>query len=506
MFTKDETKQIEKHGLTTTTVTEQINYFKNGFPPTQLESPSLINDGIISPNESTIQSYITSYSSKAGSKKIVKFVPASGAATRMFKNLFDFVGKYDGSDAAYHSLISNQKSGSVFEFFKRLNDFAFYADLKNEYLKTGKSLEEAHLSRKYVSILNCFLSESGLNYGNLPKGLLKFHPYGENARTPVEEHMAEGCQYTRSKNEVNIHFTVSPEHLVRFEQHVNDSKGIFEKEFNVKIRITYSIQKPSTDTIAVDLENRPFRNADGTLLFRPAGHGALLENLNDVDADIIFLKNIDNVVPDHLKEKTIVFKKVLGGILLEIQETIFGYLKQLEENGAATKHSEIAKFINEKLGYRIAENATADQLKKILNRPVRVCGMVRSEGDPGGGPFWTKATNGEVTLQIVETAQIDLSDDQQKKIFNSATHFNPVDLVCGVKNYKGKKFDLLQYRDPSAGFVTQKSKDGKELKAQELPGLWNGSMAHWNTIFVEVPVITFNPVKTVNDLLKPEHQ
>lgn len=506
MFTTDETRQIEQHGLSLTTVIEQIKYFKSGFPPTQLESPGLLKKGIISPDDANIKSYLKSYATKSANKQIVKFVPASGAATRMFKNLFDFASKYDESEEAYQSLISNQKAGSVFEFFKKLNEFAFYADLQNAYRKTGKSLEEAQLSRQYLKILECFLGESGLNYGNLPKGLLKFHPYGKIARTPVEEHMTEGCQYARSKEVVKIHFTVSPEHLNRFEQHVNESKGAFEKEFGVKINVTYSIQKPSTDTIAVDLENKPFRNSDGSLLFRPAGHGALLENLNDIDADVIFLKNIDNVVPDHLKEQTIIYKQVLGGILLEIQEAIFGYLKQIEENVTNVNKVEITNFINEQLGYKITPNDSIDQLKKILNRPIRVCGMVRSEGDPGGGPFWTKSPSGEITLQIVETAQIDLSDDRQKKIFKSATHFNPVDLVCGVKNYQGKKFDLLQFRDPSAGFVTQKSKDGKDLKAQELPGLWNGSMAHWNTVFVEVPVITFNPVKTVNDLLKPEHQ
>ena len=507
MFSDKDIQQIKAHGLELSIVKQQIQHFKEGFPPSDLAAPALVGSGIVGIDESSQQSLLDSYEAYAKEHKVVKFVPASGAATRMFKNLYSFRDSYDGSDAAYEKLVSNQKEGSMFDFFKRLEHFAFYEDLKAAFKTSGVDLAEAHLKREYKEILDYLLEEKGLGYGNLPKGLLKFHNYETGARTPVEEHMVEGSQYAASKGDaVHLHFTVSPEHKSRFESHVGDIQEIYEKKYGIEIHVSYSVQKPSTDTIAVDMNNEPFREGDGTLLFRPAGHGALLENLNDIDADIIFIKNIDNVVPDHLKESTIVYKKVIAGILVKTQKQVFTYLGKLEGLVTESELIEIRNFINENLGIKVNEDATREDLQQILNRPIRVCAMVKSEGDPGGGPFWVRGADGTISLQVVETAQIDLNNAHHKEIFNQATHFNPADLACGVKNYKGEKFDLMKYRDPLTGFITQKSKDGKDLKAQELPGLWNGSMAYWNSIFVEVPISTFNPVKAVTDLLLPAHQ
>lgn len=508
MLSEKDHQQISEHGLTIDKVNEQIENFKKGFPPAILKKPATEGDGILKLDKTERENAISAYEKQASTKEIVKFVPASGAATRMFKKLFAFQADYDGTDASYEQLLADQGSGTPFEFFKNLEKFAFYADLKAAFKSSGVALEEAHLRRQFNDILDYFLSEKGLNYGNLPKGLLKFHHYGDHARTPVEEHMVEGSQYALGANRtVNIHFTVSPEHQEKFKEHVSRVQSIYEKEYNCNIHVTYSVQNPGTDTIAVDMKNEPFRLEDGTILFRPAGHGALLENLNAIDADIIFIKNIDNVVPDSLKEETINYKKVLAGVLLDRQKKIFDLIEQLENDPNDETVQKARDLLKNELGYESAsDQLPAEEVLSLLHRPLRVCGMVQSDGDPGGGPFWVADEEGNISLQIVETAQIDLSKPDQDKVFHQATHFNPVDLVCSPRNYKGNKFDLMKYRDMSTGFVTKKSKDGKDLKAQELPGLWNGSMAYWNTIFVEVPLITFNPVKQVNDLLKKEHQ
>lgn len=510
MFNDSDLKQIADHQLSLDLIEAQIEKFKNGFPPTKLVDPAVEGKGMIKLSPADADAKAKFYEDNLKSLDVVKFVPASGAATRMFKTLFAFLLEYKGTDADYEKMKSDQSAGSVFTFFKELHKFAFYEDLKVAFEKaTGKTLEEAHLKREYTRILEVLLTEEGLNYGSLPKGLLKFHQYGVNSRTPVEEHVVEGAQYAKDADgNVKIHFTVSPDHQSRFEEHVSSIKATYEQEYGVKVSVSYSIQKPSTDTIAVDLKNEPFRNSDGSILFRPAGHGALLENLNDINADVVFLKNIDNVVPDNLKAETIRYKKVIAGILLDYQQQINAMTDEL----SAAK-IDAAKALLLELGYRVSksfddlsESEKLDFLRSKLHRPLRVCGMVKSDGDPGGGPFWVKDADGAVSLQIVETAQIDLSANDQKEVFGKATHFNPVDVVCMLKDKDGNKYDLMKHRDPATGFITQKSKDGQDLKAQELPGLWNGSMADWNTVFVEVPAVTFNPVKSVNDLLKPEHQ
>lgn len=492
MFIEKDLDKIKVRGANLETIQQQIENFKKGFPYLNVIKAATIGDGIIALSDSQAGKYAKYFDSRAPKLKLLKFVPASGAATRMFKSLFS--AKDEG-----------KLDKSVNEFLERLKDFAFYDTLV-------KAIGAE--SGDYQTVLEYLLTDKGLEYGSLPKGLLHFHKYGKIARTPVEEHLVEGAKYANSNGKVKLHFTVSPEHRKKFKVLIDSVLPKYEAKYKVKYSISFSEQKPSTDTIAVNLDNTPFRTGSEDLLFRPAGHGALLENLNEQEADIMFIKNVDNVVPDRLKSKTILYKKALAGLLLDYQEKIFSYLKKLYSEEVDEKLlKEILNFLETKLctlppeGFgSYSVDAKMDYCKRKLNRPIRLCGMVKNVGEPGGGPFWAKDPDSSVSLQVVESAQIDLGNAQQKEIFDKATHFNPVDLICSVKDYKGNKFDLLNYRDPQTGFITQKSQSGKDLKAQELPGLWNGAMSDWNTLFVEVPLITFNPVKTVNDLLRNEHQ
>ncbi|WP_338873920.1 DUF4301 family protein [Spirosoma sp. SC4-14] len=501
-FTEQDQNQITAQGIATEQIDEQIKYFVNGFPFLNVIKAATIGDGIIRIDEDQLATYIHRFDEATDETDLVKFVPASGAATRMFKSLF--------------AALDGKSDKATDEVFARLTDFAFYEDLKAAMAANGKDLEKAVSENDRQTVLRFLLTDEGLEYGSLPKGLLKFHRYTDGPRTPVEEHLVEGAAYANSNGLVKIHFTVSPEHRDRFEKLIAEQKADYEAWLGVTFEISFSEQKKSTDTISVNLDNSPFRNPDGSLLFRPAGHGALIENLNDIDADIVFIKNIDNVVPDEIKEPTVTYKKVLGAVLLDAQQQIArlqglllgnvddvsdGYLAEADELFRRTL------FTLPPDGFdKLSKAEKIAYFRKKLDRPVRVCGMVKNVGEPGGGPFWAKNQDGSVSLQVVESAQIDLANPEQKAIFDGATHFNPVDLVCGLKDSQGNKYNLVNYRDPLTGFITAKSKDGKDLKAQELPGLWNGAMADWNTIFVEVPLITFNPVKTVNDLLRKEHQ
>lgn len=499
-FTEQDQDQILAQGISLDQIDQQINHFVQGFPYLNVIKAATVGDGIVRVDEDQLTTYIHRFDAAAQERDLVKFVPASGAATRMFKSLFAALdGKFDKATD---------------EVFARLTDFAFYDDLKAAMAARGIDLEEAVANKDRQTVLRFLLTEEGLEYGSLPKGLLKFHRYVDGPRTPVEEHLVEGAAYANANGLVRIHFTVSPEHRDRFEQLIAEEKADYEAWLGVTFDVSFSEQKKSTDTISVNLDNSPFRNADQSLLFRPAGHGALIENLNDIDADIVFIKNIDNVVPDEIKEPTITYKKVLAAVLLDAQQQVArlqdllegeevsdGYLAEADELFRRTLYTLPPEGFDslpkaEKLAY----------FRRKLDRPVRVCGMVKNVGEPGGGPFWARNQDGSVSLQVVESAQINLTNSSQKAIFDEATHFNPVDLVCGLKDRHGRKYDLPSFRDPQTGFITEKSKDGKDLKAQELPGLWNGAMADWNTIFVEVPLITFNPVKTVNDLLRKEHQ
>ena len=514
MFSKNDLQQIKSRGSDIAVVEQQLENFKNGFPPlTLLEAPA-IGKGIIRIDDKMKEELIGQFEKQSEDLDLLKFVPASGAATRMFKALFAFLNDYDGTEAAYEAFTTKGEKDDTFKLLKHLEMFAFYDDLKAAYQKRyDQSLEEGHLKREYKQIIDTLLSTEGLDYGSLPKALLKFHQYEEGARTSLEEHFVEGANYARGKSDVvKLHFTVSPAHQEKFEAKVAEVKANYESRFGVTYEVSYSIQKPSTDTIAVDMENRPFRNADGSILFRPAGHGALIENLNEVSADVIFIKNVDNVVPEKIQQTTYDYKKVLGGLLLSVRNEIFEKLEQLESAGSDMDLKPFESYLFETLHIKDDQYGALSKEEKIayirrkLNRPVRACGVVQNDGDPGGGPFFAKNPDGSVSLQIVETAQVDKSDEGQLAIFKQTTHFNPVDLVCSTRNYKGEQFDLLQHRDSETGFITQKSKDGQELKAQELPGLWNGAMSDWITLLVEVPVITFNPVKSVVDLLKDEHQ
>lgn len=492
MFSEKDLSLIEARGAKLETILEQIENFKNGFPYLNVIKAATIDDGMIQLGDEKAAKLAKDFDDQIFGKKLLKFVPASGAASRMFKSLFA-------------ALEEDKIDKSVNEFLERLQDFAFYESLI-------KSIGSESADHK--TILKHLLTAEGLDYGSLPKGLLEFHKYGENTRTPAEEHLVEGARYANAGGKVNLHFTVSPEHRSKFEALIDSVLASYEAKFGVKYNISFSEQKPSTDTIAVNLDNTPFRTSDNELLFRPAGHGALLENLNDQDADVVFIKNIDNVVPDSLKEQTIIYKKALASLVLSYQEAIFAFLKMMDGvKLSEVDLLEISEFLENELCVEAPEEyedysleEKKDYCRTKLNRPLRICGMVKNVGEPGGGPFWAENADGSTSLQVVESAQIDLKDPEQKEIFDEATHFNPVDLICTLKDYKGNKFNLLDFRDAKTGFNTQKSQSGRDLKAQELPGLWNGAMANWNTLFVEVPLITFNPVKTVNDLLRPEHQ
>jgi hypothetical protein len=516
VFTDRDLSQIRRKGISVETAERQLEYFRKGFPFIDLARPAVRGDGIRVIPETEKLDLAAFYDRACAGRKVIKFVPASGAATRMFKHLFEFAGRYRITEEGHREFTREKGFNSAYHFIERLRDFAFYDELDASLVKRGSSVRSLLEKKDFGFLVNALLGTSGLDYANLPKALISFHKYPGHARTSAEEHLAEGAGYCRMEgSRVAVHFTLSPEHRERFIAMMNRERPDLEAALGVTFDISLSEQKESTDTLAVDLDNRPFREADGSLHFRPAGHGALIENLNDLRGDVIFIKNIDNVVPDRLKETTILHKKVLGGLLLQLQEKISGYLEMLGSGSIETSFlDEVEAFASANLNLSFnpehTGRMTADDRNRFLfgqlNRPLRVCGMVKNEGEPGGGPFWVHGNDGMTSLQIVESSQIGMGDPGQKKIFDGSTHFNPVDLVCGVRDYRNKPFDLHRFIDPTTGFITQKSKDGKTIKAQELPGLWNGAMAGWITVFVEVPIITFNPVKTVNDLLREQHQ
>jgi hypothetical protein len=505
MLTQQDKQQIEGRGMTVAQVEHQLEEIAKGFPFLKLEAAAAVGKGITVEDAEGQKAAIDKWQAyKDAGHKIVKFVPASGAASRMFKNLFAFL----------NADCDEPQTDFEKDFFNHIEKFAFY-DALNAKCKENKGKDISALVKEgdYKSVVANLLNKEGLNYGQLPKGLLFFHRYADGVRTPMEEHLVEAALYASSKGEAHIHYTVSHDHLKLFEEKVAEKKAQYEQKFNVKYDISFSEQKPSTDTIAANPDNTPFRNEDGTLLFRPGGHGALIENLNDIDADVVFIKNIDNVVPDRLKDDTVRWKQVIGGVLVDVQEKIFEYMRVLD-SGVYNheKIEEIIRFVQHVLCTRKADIKELEDgdlvpyLRAKLNRPLRVCGVVRNVGEPGGGPFLAYNQDGTVSPQILESSQIDKSNEEYVKMFTGGTHFNPVDLVCATKNYKGEKFDLPKYVDHNTGFISSKSKNGKALKALELPGLWNGAMSDWNTVFVEVPLSTFNPVKTVNDLLREVHQ
>ncbi|MBR4066076.1 MAG: DUF4301 family protein [Bacteroidaceae bacterium] len=504
MISKADQALLSKKGISAEQVAEQLKTFKTGFPFLKIEAAATIEKGVLAPSQNEVDNYLNVWDSYcAQGNAILKFVPASGAASRMFKDLFAFLSaEYDVPTTDFEK-----------NFFANIEKFAFYSDL-DAVCRKNKAMTVKELVEKgqYKDVVFNLLDFTGMNYGTLPKGLLKFHNYDCCSRTSAEEHFVEGALYAATDGVVKLHFTVSPNHQALFEELVAERKSHYEEKFGVRYDITFSEQKQCTDTIAVDAENAPFRE-NGALVFRPGGHGALIENLNDIDADVIFIKNIDNVVPDRLKADTVTYKKLLAGILVDTQKKVFEYLN-LIDSGKYTHEQveEMIHFLQNVLQCRNAEIKDMEDcdlvlyLRKKFNRPMRVCGMVKNVGEPGGGPFLAYNQDGTVSLQILESSQIDMNNAAAKAMFENGTHFNPVDLVCAVKDYKGNKFNLPAFVDKNTGFISHKSKNGRELKAMELPGLWNGAMSDWNTIFVEVPLVTFNPVKTVNDLLREVHQ
>ncbi len=509
MITKELKLILKEKNISENEFNEQLQRFKEGFPFLKISNEATIDNGIFKYNEEDRLHYLAAWEDYiTNSHTIMKFVPASGAASRMFKDLFNFISsEYTLPTTSFEK-----------DFFSHIEDFAFYDELNARCIQNMKSknrgIKELIEAGEYKLIVEVLLLEDGMNYGNLPKGLLLFHKYKEHIRTPFEEHLVEGAKYAATKSGVvNVHFTVSAEHQPLFEELFNKTKQTYENLFGVHYNVSFSEQKKSTDTVAVDINNEPFKDQEGNIVFRPGGHGALIENLNDLSADIIFIKNIDNVVPDHLKEETIEYKKVLAGVLVTLQSKIFNYLRLLD-SGRYTHEQilDILQFVQKKMCCKnpetkyLEDSELAIYLKEKLNRPLRVCGMVENVGEPGGGPFLAYNNDGTISPQILESSQIDTNNKEYKEMFERGTHFNPVDLVCAVRDYNGNEFNLTQYIDPDTGFISSKSMSGKELKALERPGLWNGAMSDWNTVFVEVPLSTFNPVKTVNDLLRDTHQ
>ena len=513
-LSQEDIAQIEKKGITLKQVEDQLATFKRGNKTVTISAAATIGNGILQMDNAAAKKNIAIYEDLKHNFKIVNFIPASGAATRMFKELYVFIEKFDPENDSLAKYLDKKKNHKLEQFLNNLKKLPFYSEALKLALKNYPNFETSSKDAQKYYLVKTFLKEGGMDLGNHPKGLVPFHKYGNSTATAFEEHLYEAALYASKNNKANLHFTVSKEHLEKFQSEFNKIKDRVEEETATSFYIGYSFQDPKTDTIAASDSNEAFRTLDGKLFFRPGGHGALIENLNNLDTDLVFIKNIDNLVVKNKREELAHYKKMLGGKLLKLQQECFYYLEVLDKaDFSVVSLEEISNFMRDQLNVDVAnvflslsESEKIEKMKDILNRPLRICGMVKNEGEPGGGPFFVEFDNGERSLQIIESAQIDNTDPHQNDIAQNATHFNPVDLVCGLKNYKGEKFDLPSYVDHEMSFISSKTKDGKNLKALELPGLWNGGMAKWNTIFVEVPVSTFNPVKTVADLLKHSHQ
>lgn len=507
-LSKEDKSLLKSKGISEKTLEKQLLQFEKGFPVLDIVGAATTEKGIKKYSADEQDEFVRFFKKEVKSYDVMKFVPASGAATRMFKKLFEFKEKYKGTSEDYEKYVADRGTDSMYSFFEKIDEFPFFAELQQAcYSQTGEDLGTLIDKHQYITILDILLTDKGLNLGFLPKALIDFHRYKESTRTPVGEHLEASLFLFEGIKKYKVHFTIAEEFLSQFQEKADYYKKKIKEKYNVAVEISFSYQKPSTDTVAVTRSNEPLRDEQGNMIFRPGGHGALIHNLNDVDASVLFIKNIDNVVPDWMKEKNAHFEQLLGGVLLNYQNHIFNYLEELDGEPSEKKLKKIEEFVREELCYEFKSSENLkEELKRILNRPLRVCGMVLNEGEPGGGPFLVKDADSNVSLQIVESSQINLKDKNQLEVFEKSTHFNPVDIVCGVKDCKGNAFDLMQFVDEQAGFITEKSLKGRKLKALELPGLWNGAMANWNTIFVELPDFTFNPVKTVFDLLRPQHR
>lgn len=512
-FSEKDISRFWEKGISPEKVEKQIEIFKRGNIVLNVREAATVKNGILSIPQEDQKELIALYESKRDHLDILKFVPASGAATRMFKAFYNLLKEFDPDQDDLEEYIDKKNEQSLEMFFSRIKDLPFYDKVRKKISKAEGGFEHLPEARQNYLFVKYMLEEEGLNLGNQPKGLVPFHKYEDHLATAFEEHLVEAIDYAASGKKVRVHFTVAEEHREKFEQEAGEVVPRLEKDIGYSFEVSYSYQDPKTDTVAVTMENEPFRDGNGDIFFRPGGHGALIQNLNEQDADLIFIKNIDNVVIPRNRDLLAKYKKMLAGRLLQLQDKTFDYLRKLEGEIAEEQLQEMGEFLQKELNAGLSlnfeelnEQEKPSVIKKLLNRPLRVCGMVKNEGEPGGGPFWVTHKNGEISLQIVESSQIDHDNYQQSKIAQEATHFNPVDVVCAIRDYRGGKFDLNEFVDEETSFIANKTKDGKELKALELPGLWNGGMAHWNTIFIEVPVETFNPVKTVADLLKPSHQ
>ncbi len=508
-FSESELKRLSDDGISTDQIRDQLEIFKTGIPHVILEKAALVGNGIVKLAGVEEQRLIRYYEESIQGLKVLKFVPASGAASRMFKMLFHFLETYEPEKESIGAYLKRTGDEELTFFFEKQSSLPFFELINNRIKGKATSADE----ESYLFIKEMLLEEK-CNYGFYPKGLLPFHKYGDYVATPFEEHLKEGAQYASVGGEAHLHFTISKHHGPMFNLEFSKIKARVSFETKNSFHVSYSYQWPSTDTIAVSPDNKPFRDKNGELLFRPGGHGALIENLNEQEADLIFIKNIDNVSIPENAVQVMNSKKILGGLLIEVQVQAFEFARLLEvETLTGEQLDEIKTFLEERLNVRLSERFHScsiqqqiEILKDKINRPIRVCGMVKNVGEPGGGPFWMRDSQGNISLQIVESAQVDINSEEQKAIFRNASHFNPVDVVCAVRNHKGEKYNLLNFIDKRQGFISFKTAEGVSIKALELPGLWNGAMAFWNTIFVEVPLVTFNPVKTVNDLLKPSHQ
>ena len=497
MFTNEDIKQIEQRGSSVQTVEDQVERFKRGFPWMKIVAPATPEKGILVLDEAAVEAAGKYYEAAKINGKC-KFVPASGAASRMFKDLFS------GLDALKEGKELSDDAPAA-KFVDKIGEFAFFTPEL-----FGDKVYKCADYRK--SVLAKTLTDEGLGYGAKPKGVLKFHKYTDGEiRTAFAEHLVEAQNYMRNEDgTANLVVTISPEHQSLFEEAYAEVKAAYEAKYGVKYNIEFTFQDKATDTVAVDVDNKPFRTETDSLLFRPAGHGALIYNLNKLQEEVVSIKNIDNVANERLLPETATWKKVLLGKALELRDTIYGYLNALDNEVTEALCDQIEAFLDGTLCVTMPKAASLQEraaaLRAKLDRPIRVAGMVKNQGEPGGGPFIIAEKDGSTSLQVLESVQINMSDDHARNALASATHFNPVDIVCCLHDYKGQSFDLLKYVDEDAGFISSKSYQGRELKALELPGLWNGAMSNWNTLFVEVPLATFNPVKVVLDLLRPAHQ
>lgn len=508
MLSKKDLEQLSKKGITDIEFENQLNNFQKGFPYINLAGAATVGDGIVHLSDADVQECASFFEKKSNELSMIKFVPASGAASRMFKDIIDLESQYDESE-------NKEAFSKTVKTIENVDKFAFCDELEKALKKDGFNLKTLINENKFSVIASYILKDKGLGYQSKPKAMLLFHKYKEEARTAFEEHLVEGVEYAKMDDKtVHLHFTISPEHRSLFENKIKEVISKYEERYDIKFDIQFSEQMSKTDMVALDKKGELIRNEDGSILFRPGGHGALIENLNALEADLIFIKNIDNVTTDALRGTTYLYKKALAGYLLHIQTYVHRYLRELEAlavNDITLSQIEgfAAKMLNVRFSMTYFSRSKRERisyLAKKLNRPIRVCGMVRNEGEPGGGPYWVRNEHGHKNLQIIEASQIDFTNPFQVEMVQKSSHFNPVDIICAVRNYKGNKFNLKNYIDKKTGFISQKKQNGIDMTIQELPGLWNGSMADWNTIFVEVPVETFTPVKTLADLLRKEHQ